>query len=86
MRNKVSRIGLFVTLLCPAVLFFGLVLGSLMPNCGAVYSGPANGCVLLGINLNWLINLSLLSYVGAFFLVPIGLFIMLIGAFLYKPR
>ena len=86
MRNKILPIGLFVALICPAVLFVGFGLWSQMPHCGAGDSGPAKGCVLLGINLNWLIDLTVLSFVGAFFLVPIGLLTMLIGAFLYKPR
>ena len=68
-----ARIGLFIAAVCPAILLLAGTLWLFMPNCQAGSIGPASGCTLLGLNLNWLMNLFVLAFMGAFLLVPIGL-------------
>ncbi len=74
-----TRLGLFIALCCPFVLLVAGLLWPLMPGCQAGSIGPASGCVLLGVNLNWLMNLFVLAFLGAFFLVPLGLVIYALG-------
>jgi hypothetical protein len=81
-----TRIGLFTALACPAFLLVVGVLWLFMPNCRAGSIGPATGCTLLGLNLNGLMNLFVLAFVGAFFLVPLGLGIYAIGRFANRSR
>lgn len=64
----------------------GLVLWMFMPACQVGSIGPAAGCTLLGLNLNWFMNGVLIAFLGMFFLVPIGLVINVIGSFLKRKH
>lgn len=74
-----QRVGLFMVLVCPTFLLIVGAVWLLMPNCQAGSIGPASGCTLLGLNLNWLMNLFVLAFLGAFFLVPLGLLVYSVG-------
>jgi hypothetical protein len=77
-RNTVI-FGLVLALICPVVSGLGLALSSFMPGCTGGDSGPAAGCILHGVNLNWLIQISILAFMGGFFLVPAGVLVIVIG-------
>jgi hypothetical protein len=55
-----------------------------MPQCQAGSSGPAAGCSLLGINLNWFMNFFVIAFMGVFLLSPVGLVIYFIGKYLAR--
>ena len=66
------------------IVLIGFSLWFLMPHCTAGSSGPADGCTLLGLNLNWYMNLTVLAFLGTFLLVPLGVLIVLIGKYLSR--
>ena len=80
--RSVVRFGLFTLLICPAVMLVGAVLWPLMPSCRGG-SNAITGCILFGVNLNWLYDLFILAFLGAFFLVPLGILILVVGAVFY---
>jgi hypothetical protein len=81
MATNIVRAGLFTALVCPVIVVTGFSLWFLMPHCTAGSSGPADGCTLLGLNLNWFMNLVVLAFLGAFFLVPLGVVIVFVGKY-----
>ena len=84
MSNFVERTGLFLALVCPAVVLAAFLIWPLMPQCQAGSIGPAAGCSLLGINLNWFMNLFVIAFMGTFLLSPVGLLIFFIGKYLAR--
>jgi hypothetical protein len=86
MGNKITRIGKFLMLICPLIILIGMNAWMLMPGCKAGSIGPASGCILIGINLNWFIDLTILSFIGAFLFVPLGFVIWIVGVFLSPKR
>ncbi len=78
--RKTMFVGLVVALICPAVMVVGMKLWSHMPRCQAGDTGSASGCILAGINLNWLIDLTVLALPGAFLFVPLGVLLAIVGA------
>ena len=81
-----ARIGLFIALICPFILLLAGGLWMFMPGCQAGSIGPASGCTLMGVNLNRLMNLFVLAFIGAFFLVPLGVVIFAIGKWRSRER
>jgi hypothetical protein len=74
------------SLLCmglPTVVLVGFGAAALMPGCNVGGSGgPASGCYLFGaVNLNWLVDLGLVAFVGSFITVPVGLVILGLSVF-----
>lgn len=63
----------------PLIFGIGYGLSFFMPECQWAASAPAGGCVLLGVNLNWLITFSTVAFVGSFFSVPIGFAVAIVG-------
>ncbi|MBF4987808.1 hypothetical protein [Methylophilus sp. 14] len=86
MGNKITRIGKIIMLICPLIVLIGVSAWMFMPGCQAGSIGPASGCILLGVNLNWFINLTILAFMGAFLFVPLGLVIWIVGVFLSPKR
>lgn len=84
MAKLVVRTGLLVALICPAIILVTFLIWPLMPQCKAGSIGPAAGCVLVGVNLNWFMNLFVIAFIGAFFLVPAGFLVFLFGKFLAR--
>lgn len=74
----VRKFALILIFTLPSICFIGLLLSSQMPNCVGGSSGPASGCIFLGINLNWFMQLNTFAWIGSIFTVPIGLAILLI--------
>jgi hypothetical protein len=76
------KAGLIIAAICPAVFIITAALSLLMPGCSLGGSGgPAGGCAVLGVSFNWLIGFATPAFVFSFFTVPIGLFIVFVGAF-----
>ena len=71
-------------LLCaglPILAFVGVGSMALMPGCTGGSSGPASGCYLFGaINLNWLVQLGTVAFVGSFLSVPVGFLLLVVSA------
>jgi len=83
MSNKTITVGLLIAAAFPLTFAVLAGLSSLIPGCVPGGSGgPAYGCLVFGISLNWLINFVTLTFVISFFSVPIGILICLVGAFL----
>ena len=81
--GKFVRTGVFIAAFFPLVFLLLAGISLLIPGCTIGGSGgPAFGCKVLGISLNWLITFATPAFVFSFFAVPIGLLICLIGAFL----
>jgi len=82
MTNKITKVGMFIAAVFPLAFVILAGLSALIPGCVPGGSGgPAYGCFVLGISLNWLINFVTLSFVISFFSVPIGLLVCLVGSF-----
>ncbi len=79
MGDKIRIASLIIILLCPLIFGIGAGLSYFMPQCTWAASAPAGGCILLGINLNWLITLATIAFVGSFFAVPFGVVVNIIG-------
>ncbi len=79
MGRKIHIASLIIMLVCPLIFGIGAGLSYFMPQCTWAASAPAGGCILLGINLNWLITLATIAFIGSFFAIPIGLVIKIIG-------
>jgi hypothetical protein len=73
-----------MALVCPAFVLLTFLLWPLMPHCQAGSIGPASGCTLLGVNLNGFMNLFVIAFLGAFFLVPAGLLMFFVGRYLAR--
>jgi hypothetical protein len=84
MSKFVVRTGLLLALVCPAVVLVAFLLWPLMPQCQAGSIGPAAGCSLLGVNLNWFMNLFVIAFMGMFLLSPLGLVVLFIGKYLAR--
>ena len=84
MTTNVVRVGFFTALLCPVIVLIGFSLWYFMPDCKAGSSGPAGGCILLDLNLNWFMNLFVLAFLGTFLLVPVGVLIIVVGGYLSR--
>jgi hypothetical protein len=73
-----------VVLLClgfPILAFVGVGSMALMPGCTGGSSGPASGCYLFGIiNLNWLVQLGTVAFVGSFLTVPAGFLVLIVSS------
>lgn len=67
-------------LVLPGIAVVGIGLMGLMPGCTGGSSGPASGCYLSGLDLNWLVQLSVVSFVGSFIVVPIGVLFVVLSA------
>lgn len=80
------RAGLFIALVCPAFVLLAFLIWPLMPGCQTGSIGAASGCSLLGVNLNWFMNLFVVAFVGMFLVSPIGLLVFLIGKFLDRKK
>ena len=78
---------LIVALLtCPVITVITLALWSLMPDCTGGDSGYPSGCYLLGINLNWAIQIGILASLGAMLtmtLIPYLVITIIIVATIY---
>ena len=79
MARKIVIAGLLVGLVCPAIAAVGLWSTHFMPGCTGGSSGPASGCLLAGVSLNWLVQLATLALLASFVAVPVGALIMLCG-------
>ncbi len=79
-----------VTFICTAALplfaAVGFAFWLLMPSCTGGSGDAPTGCTLLGINLNWLITLTILAAMGSVIAIPIGIALMLIGALVVGIR
>ena len=71
MGRRLLVVGLVVALLPPLLFWLVALLGPLMPHCTAG-SAPTSGCEIYGINLNWLVSLSVLALMASFVTVPVG--------------
>ena len=81
MAGRIVVAGVVVAAFGP--LAFGVLafFSQLMPGCVIGGSGgPAYGCMLVGVNFNWLITWATPMFVISFFSVPIGLVIAGAGA------
>jgi hypothetical protein len=76
------KLGLLLCIVLPIVAFVGVGSMALMPGCaGGGSSGPASGCYLFGaVNLNWLVDLGTIAFVGSFIAVPAGVLVILVAA------
>lgn len=73
--------------ICPRILFVLGGLSTLIPGCNlGGSSGPASGCLVIGISLNGLFTWATVAFVASFFTVPIGLIICLVGIIPTKGR
>jgi len=79
MPRKIVIAGLLVGLVCPAIAAVGLGLTHFMAGCTGGSSGPASGCLLAGVSLNWLVQLATLAFLASFAAVPVGALITLCG-------
>ena len=79
MRRLVFITGLLLLLVSPLIATVGLGLSQLMPGCTGGSSGPASGCNLIGVNLDWFIQLATLAFLASFFSVPLGVAAILGG-------
>lgn len=84
--RRTTIAALIVGLSCPLSFGIGLALSVFMPNCEWAASAPAGGCFLFGINLNWLITVSTVAFVGSFFSIPLGLLIAFIGGLVCNDK
>lgn len=81
MRKVLLWVGLLLLIGFPILAFVGLGSMALMPGCTGGSSGPAAGCYLLGaINLNWLVQLGTVAFVGSFITVPVGFLVFVVLA------
>jgi hypothetical protein len=72
--------GLFSALICPLMFGVGMTLWRFMPNCKVGSGGPASDCILFGMNIGWLMDLTVtLGFLGSFFMVPIGIILFVLG-------
>lgn len=76
------RTGLLLALICPAIILVAYLIWPLMPQCQAGSIGPATGCILLGMSLDWFMDLFVIAFLGAFLLVPGGLLLAIAGMLL----
>ncbi|MEJ7807745.1 MAG: hypothetical protein WKG03_17730 [Telluria sp.] len=63
----------------PVVALLGLGASDLLGCKGGGSSGPSHGCQLIGIGMNWFVDLGLVAFLGAFFAVPAGLVVVMCG-------
>jgi hypothetical protein len=76
------KFGLLLVGVLPIVAFVGVGSMALMPGCTGGSSGTASGCYLFGVvNLNWLVQLGTIAFVGSFITVPIGVVVILVAEF-----
>lgn len=81
MRKVLLWVGLLLLIGFPILAFVGLGSMALMPGCTGGSSGPASGCYLFGaINLNWLVQLGTVAFVGSFITVPVGFLVFVVLA------
>ncbi len=76
-------LGLMICLALPLLAVIGIGSMQFMPGCIGGSSGPASGCTLFGLNLNWLVQLGTICFVGSFFALPLGLLIVLCGVVMH---
>lgn len=77
------KFGLLLCSVLPIVAFVGVGSMALMPGCTGGSSGPASGCYMFGVvNLNWLVQLGTIAFVGSFIAVPAGVLVILMTAIL----
>ena len=80
--RMIVRAGVFIAASFPVVFLLLAALSSLIPGCTIGGSGgPAFGCRVLGISIDWLVTFATPAFVFSFFTVPIGLLICLGGSF-----
>ena len=72
--------GLVICIACPLLAIIGIGSMHFMPGCIGGSSGPAAGCILFGLNFNWLVQLGTVCFLGTFFAVPLGVLVILCGA------
>ena len=84
--RRITVAALVVAFSCPLMFGLGLALSEFMPSCQWAASAPAGGCLLFGIDLNWLITASTIAFVGSFFSIPLGLAIAIIAVIVGRAQ
>lgn len=80
MLDRLFRIGLFLSAGVPLLGFGGVLTSGLIAGCKVGGSGgPASGCFLFGLNLNWIADSSLVVLVGSMVTIPVGLAMVMLA-------
>lgn len=79
MGGRLFIAGLVVALLMPAVCWIGFAAHSAMGCTGGGSSGPVTGCHLFGVEFNLIASLATPAFVTAFFTVPLGALMCIVG-------
>jgi hypothetical protein len=79
MGGRLFFAGLVVALLMPAVCFVGLAAHWAMGCTGGGSSGPVTGCHFFGVEFNFIASLATPAFVAAFFTVPLGALMCIVG-------
>ena len=79
MPRKVLIAGLLLGLVFPTIAAVGLWSAHFMPGCTGGSSGPASGCLLAGVSVNWFVQLATLAFLASFVTVPVGALVTLSG-------
>jgi hypothetical protein len=73
--GRIVLVGVLVIVLPPLLALVGLGGGELLGCKGGGSSGPSYGC----FGMSWIADVGLLAFMGSFFLVPIGVLILICG-------
>lgn len=72
--------------ICPVITVIALGLWSLMPDCIGGDVGYPSGCYLLGVNLNWFIQIGILASLGmmlTFVILPYLIAAIIVATLIY---